>query len=343
MKKTKQIQLLIKSLYNYKKKKVILNTYPIRLWIESTNICNLKCPICPNKDFEKSDLGYMDFALFKKIIDEIKDFTYDIYLHHRGEPLLNKNLIEMIKYAKKVGIKVKFHTNGTLINREISTELIDSGLDLISFSFDGFSKEPYEKIRVNADFNKTVENIIEFLNIRKEKKKTKPYTIIEEIEMPEFEKLYSKEEKEQFSQRFRKNGLDEVIYKKLYNWAGNIDIPPEQLEKRCFTMCSFLWYGAVILWDGTVLPCPQDFFGKLKMGNVANNKVKEIWNGNEYVKLRKKMLLSVDGIEPCNVCDRLNRKRLMGLPFQYMMTFLNDNIIGYGKIRKIFGSYERNE
>ena len=62
---------------------------PVRLWIESTSRCNLKCGYCPNKDVVKEDHGFMDFGLFTSIIDQVSDHAYDVNLFHRGEPLMH--------------------------------------------------------------------------------------------------------------------------------------------------------------------------------------------------------------------------------------------------------------
>ena len=85
----KKIVTLSKIFLGYKRKKLVLNTMPIRLWVESSLACNLKCVMCPNKEIPQPNKGIMDFELFKKIIDEAKDFVNDIFIHHRGEPMLN--------------------------------------------------------------------------------------------------------------------------------------------------------------------------------------------------------------------------------------------------------------
>jgi len=298
--------------------------------------------MCPNKEFSPQEKGVMDFNLFRKIIDEAKEFCQDVYLHHRGEPLIAPNFAEMIKYARHSGLKVKFHTNASLLTEERAVQILDAAPDLISFSFDGFSKDIYEKIRVGSNFEKTVENISRFLQLKREKGKKKPYTIIEEIEFPQYKEFYNEKAKQAFSDKFRKLGLDELIFKKLYNWAGSVDVEEEEVEKG-YTMCTFIWYSAVILWDGTVTPCPQDFFGKIKLGNVSKDSLKNIWNDKPYQELRQLMATSVKDFSPCNQCDRLWRKKIGGLPIQYMISFLNDQIVGYGSIRKLLGSYERNE
>src|SRR3989304_7421345 len=73
---------------------------PLRLWGEPTSYCNLKCPMCTSKDIPEDKIGYMDWDLYKKIIDEAKDFVHDINLFIGGEPLFHKRLPDMISYAK---------------------------------------------------------------------------------------------------------------------------------------------------------------------------------------------------------------------------------------------------
>ena len=299
--------------------------------------------MCLNRALAGDKKGLMDFGLFRKIIDDAKDYVYDVYLHHRGEPLLHPEFPQMIEYAEKSGLKVKFHTNGTLMKPDLSRKILRAGPDLVSFSVDGFTKETYEKIRVNADFDETMDNISCFLRYKKELGLRKPYTIIEEIEFPEYKSPANEENKKKFSEHFRKLGLDEIIFKKLYNWAGYLDIDTSKLGKRTYTTCTFLWYSATIFWDGTVSPCPQDYYGKIKLGDINEKPLREIWNDNEYVSLRQQILSDVGKLSPCNKCDRLYRKKVAGIPLQYLISYLNDNIVGYGKLRKIFGSYERNE
>ena len=312
---------------------------PIRLWVEPTNFCNLKCTMCPNKTMPVKNKGYMKFELFKKIIDETKDHIYDINIHHRGEALLHPELPKMIEYAKKSGIKVKLHTNATQITKDKGLQLLNSGLDLISFSFEGFEKRKYEQTRKGAKFEITFNNILEFLKLKKEMGKYVPYTIIEVIS---HSKSSDSEKLKEFKQRFGHFPPDEIIIKELHNWAGQLStkILP---KNRTYNRCTFPWYAAIICWDGTITPCPQDFSAVNNMGNISNQTLKEIWNGDRYRRLRKKLISgSLRDLKSCGKCDRLFRKKVGGIPYQYALSFLNDQLIGFGRLRKILGSYERN-
>lgn len=339
MNKLRHITSLSRIFLSYKSRKTFLNSLPIRLWIEISSICNLKCVMCLNRVLPGDQKGLMDFGLFRRIIDEAKHYVYDVYLHHRGEPLIHPEFPKMIEYAREKGLRVKFHTNATVMNPELSLKILEAGPDLVSFSVDGFTREVYEKIRAGADFDETVNNIACFLKLKREKGFSRPYTIVEEIEFPEVS-ASPREDRKKFTEYFKKLGLDEIIFKKLYNWAGYLGEPG---GKRTYTMCTFLWYSCTIFWDGTVSPCPQDYYGKIKLGNIKENSLRDIWNGREYVFLRKQMLGDVEKLIPCNKCDRLYRKKIAGIPFQYVVSYLSDNLFGYGKLRKIFGSYERNE
>src|SRR5262245_32003359 len=110
MNKAKHLYRLGRIFLAYRQKKVRNIPLPVRLWLEPTPYCNLKCPMCPQSDSVRikdvtKGKTLMDFDLFKKIIDESADFIYDINLAHRGESTFHKGLADMIRYASEKGIK----------------------------------------------------------------------------------------------------------------------------------------------------------------------------------------------------------------------------------------------
>ena len=116
------------------------------LIIEPTNTCNLRCTFCFVTEGMTREDGFMDFELFKKVIDESPGLEH-LCMHNWGEPLLHKDIFRMINYAKAAGIAwVVMNTNGTLLTDKIIQRIVDSGLDIIRFSIDG-SAETFKKIR----------------------------------------------------------------------------------------------------------------------------------------------------------------------------------------------------
>ena len=296
--------------------------------------------MCPNKDLAASKKGLMSFDLFRKIIDECRSFTNDVYLHHRGEPLLNPALFDMIAYARRAGLKTRFHTNGALLDEAKARRLLEAGPNLVSFSFDGFSKEVYEKIRVGAVFETTLANIIRMAELRKKQGLINPYIVIEKIR---FKKNPAPADQRQIAETKRQllaAGIDEIIEKEEYVWADAS--APDKKMPYPGSICTFPWYAAVICADGTVTPCPQDFYACMNLGNVNEASLLEIWNGAAYRKLRQQLSSDLQSLALCRKCDRLCRKTVAGIPVQYMTTFMIDHILGYGKLRKLLGTHERN-
>lgn len=330
---------LFKTFKDYKKHRSKVEEPPLRLWVESSARCNLKCVMCPNKALDPSQKSVMDLDLFKKIVDEAKEFVNDIYLHHRGEPLTNPQLASMIQYARTAGIGTRFHTNGCLMDESWAESLLDARPDLISFSVDGFDKETYEEIRVGGNFETTVENIIRLAKMRKDRHQKHPYLVVEKIRFKNPGKKENPEKVEELRSRFLDAGVDEVIEKDEYTWAE--EDAPEPETPRQFAVCTFPWYGMVILANGTVTACPQDFAGKMQMGDVTASSIRDIWNGPAYRDLRNRFDSDLDSLQLCRKCDRLHRKTVGGIPFQYMATFLIDHVVGYNRLRKLLGTSER--
>ena len=324
----------------YRRRQAALQHLPLRLWIETASCCNLRCVMCPNKDVAAAKKGLMTLELFQKIIDQARHFALDVNLHHRGEPLMNPALFDMIRYANAARLKVRFHTNGALLDDVKAHRLLEAGPDLVSFSFDGFTKETYERARVGATFEKTRDNILRLVTLRREGTRKKPYVVIEKIRFRNQAAAGDPAAVQALHRQFLEAGVDEIIEKEEYVWAE--PGAPEVGGGRSFSACTFPWYAMVICADGTVTPCPQDFHAVLQLGNAQATSLKEIWNGPAYRQLRRQFATDIESLTICRTCDRLHRKTVGGVPLQYMATFLTDQLFSYGRLRKWLGTHERN-
>ena len=114
--------------------------------IESTNICNARCVFCPRDDMERRQ-GIMDMALFRKVADECAALGIEhVRMHNYGEPFVDRQLVEKVRYAKQAGIpQVGMISNGSLITETAAKGMIDAGLDAINISVDASGKETFEK------------------------------------------------------------------------------------------------------------------------------------------------------------------------------------------------------
>ena len=244
--------------------------------------------MCPRTTMMKRKIGVMDMKLFKKIVDEASKYTNFLWLHDFGDPILDPKIIERIKYAKSKGIKIGISVNALFLPEKISKQLIESELDHIIFSFDGFSKETYEKYRVGGNFEDVKRNILAFLRLKKEMKSKYPYVQMKMINMKE-----TTNEIEDFKKEW-KNKVDEVIITEFMNWAGQIGDEERINEitiKKQINPCKWFWTNIVVLFDGRVTPCCRDCDAKLIMGDLNKNTIKEIWNGKKYKEIRKQQIM----------------------------------------------------
>lgn len=313
---------------------------PVRLWIESTSHCNLRCGYCPNKEIEKPDHGFMSWDLFTSIIDQVADHAYDVNLFHRGEPTMHPRLPEMVAYARAKGLYTRIHTNITLLTEKKARALIEAGIDFLSCSFDGYEKTMYEQNRVGADFERTLENLKRFLRLKRELGVRHPYTVLQVMEIGAPPGRELKRLRKAFLDQFKGLPLDRVVLRTPHNWAGDVFIPELSRDAlladgRRFTPCTFLWYSSTIYWNGTVTACPQDFFNKLGMGDLAEKPLREIWHDTRLVQLRQQMAAGeIPKDLPCYACDRIWRHQVLSVPTDYLRAFISDHVMSYGWLRR---------
>lgn len=273
--------------------------FPLHLDIEASGFCNLQCPFCAmrQKPIDCGPQSFMSLETFKKVIDEGAEHglcAIKLNSCERGEPLLNKELPQMIAYAKEKGIMdVYFNTNAVLLTRDIGKKLIESGLDRISISFEGTEPKFYEKSRVGASFDKVVKNIKDFIQIRKEMGAEKPLIRVQTVALPEIA-LKLGEYKE-----FWEKIADEVSF------IDYRDYSKTQGSLVSDWTCHFLWQRMLITWDGTISFCQLDYFNSLNLGNVnKGNSIRDAWQSEAMNKIRE---LHKKGrsheIRLCGSCD----------------------------------------
>tara|TARA_B110000467_G_scaffold17420_1_gene15324 strand:- start:75 stop:920 length:846 start_codon:yes stop_codon:yes gene_type:complete len=258
------------------------------LIIEPTNTCNLRCTFCFVTDGMTRDGGFMDFNLFKKIIDDCNDLEH-LCMHNWGEPLLHKDIFRMIEYAKNKGVNyVVMNTNGTLLTDKMINRIVNSKLDIIRFSIDG-SAETFKRVRG-----------VELENIEKNIKKLK---IIKEKKRPELKMgvVFTVEEDtegdaEEYINHWEKI-VDHVRLQPKLITSPRTEVCPEPFGKD---------YGKlVVLWDGRVIPCCVDYNANLMIGNIQNDTIPNLWKSEKLNILREQHLKGEfpDTCANCNECE----------------------------------------
>ena len=258
------------------------------LIIEPTNTCNLRCTFCFVTEGMTREGGFMEFDLFKKIIDDSPDLEH-LCMHNWGEPLLHKDIFKMIEYAKNKGVNyVVMNTNGTLLTDKMIDQIVDSKLDIIRFSIDG-SAETFKRVR-GVELKKIEQNINKLKNVkeirRPELKMGVVFTIEEDTEGDVEDYITHWEQI-----------VDHVRLQPKLITSPRTEICPEPFGKD---------YGKlVVLWDGRVIPCCVDYNANLTIGSVQNDTIQNLWKNEKMDLLRKQHLNGQfpDTCANCNECE----------------------------------------
>jgi MoaA/NifB/PqqE/SkfB family radical SAM enzyme len=146
---------------------------PVCLYLEVTNRCNLLCETCPRTFEDLEAPADMSWDLFTSIVDQVPNIAR-VVMHGVGEPMLVKNLPNMIRYLKARGVYTLFNTNGTLLTPKKQRELIETGLDELRVSLDAADAKKFLAVRGKDMFNRIVRNIGSFTALQKDIGATRP-------------------------------------------------------------------------------------------------------------------------------------------------------------------------
>jgi radical SAM protein with 4Fe4S-binding SPASM domain len=237
----------------------------------------------------------------KAIIDQFPGLVH-LNLSLWGEPLLNKDIFRIIKFAKSKDIDVLLQSNLNIMDESSAAEMIHSDLDVLQISLDGASQETYEKYRVRGNFNKVIEHIKLLKTIQKNENNhhTK---IVWKMVVNKFNELEVDKAKEMAEEL----GVEFKIVE-IYTPAALAKEwkPAKAIEKSSIVhtdiveKCYSLWQVATINFNGDVFPCCSEFSPVDAIGNVFTQNFKDIWNNSKYTELRERNKKSVN----CKACHK---------------------------------------
>jgi len=255
--------------------------FPKVILLDTTNHCNLRCSMCGHRLMTRKK-GTMSMTLFRKIIDEIAevDPSVRVWMVFFGEALiLRYKLLWMILYAKRKGLTdVVLNTNGNLLDEEMVSGLIESGLDAIYIGIDAFKPETYKKYRVGGDYNRVVKNVKQMLETKRKMCVPNPRIYVQFVEMEE-----NANEKDDFVKYWSDLGAIVKIRPKV-SWAGAVEA--KNLTSKNRHPCYWAMQCLPITWDGKAVLCAVDFDAQFVAGDVNNKSIQSIWLG-KHRELRK--------------------------------------------------------
>lgn len=280
--------------------KVPLDT-PLVIQLEASGVCNLECSFCPHGDADMRNLfprEIMSLEMFRLFLAQAKEFPEKIKalrIIGLGEPLLNREIAEFVRLAKESNAfeNVEITSNGVALTKDLGESLINAGLDSLRISLEALDSESFYKVsKRNVNLDTMYENLEFFYNNRKECKLYIKITDVGLGNTPE----------EAFYDKYGKICDYICVEKVIENWpefssGAKGDAPMFDIEeyKEQKSVCIQPFKLLCICANGDVVPCCSDWKRVLKVGNIAEETLKNIWTGDRLYTLRKRLLKMEQG------------------------------------------------
>jgi radical SAM protein with 4Fe4S-binding SPASM domain len=289
---------------------------PISISIEPTTSCNLRCPECPSglRSFSRPT-GMLEETFFRKTINEVhKDLVY-LTFYFQGEPYLNPNFLDMVRYAHSKNIFTSTSTNAHYLGDEEAKATILSGLDRLIISLDGTTQETYSSYRVGGNLSKVIEGTKCLVKWKKALNSSTPILIFQflvvkpnEHQIEDVKKLAEELEVDEVKLKTAqvydyKNGNDLIPKNNYYSRYKKKPDGTWSIKNDMENHCWKLWQSPVVTWDGIVVPCCFDKDARHRMGDLKKETFRELWSGKAYQQFRSSVLRSRSEIDICTNCS----------------------------------------
>ena len=279
-----------------------------KIYIEITNICNLKCAFCPDTKRKKE---YMDLEKFEEVIKKIHNYTSIVCLHVKGEPLLHKQLKDILKILEKYNLKANITTNGTLIKDNLEILKNSNSVRQINFSIHSITQNPKLNKQYLQDIFESVEQL---------KNTIISYRLwnLKNIEENSINRNIIKEIEDYYNIKNLQHQLIENNFLKIKdNIFINQDIEftwPDIKHKKIIEKgrCLALKEQLAILVDGTVVPCCLDNNGDIPLGNILEETMEDILKKSLTIDIKKNFengIITCDLCKTCGFLKKLENKR----------------------------------
>jgi len=262
---------------------------PFTILFEPASTCNFKCVCCfqNEPDFHSYiPKGRMKFDDFKKIVDDLAAWEgcrlKVVRIIGFGEPLLNPDTPNMVKYLKKLDVseRVEITTNASLLSPSVAQQLIDSELDYIRCSIYSVDQKRHEVLTQSGiNIEKIKNNITMLKELRIASGLLKPFIYVKMLESQ------NESENALFLKEYS-SVADEVALERLHQWLSNTDNTAMKMRSVCpqpFKMLS-------IHFDGSVILCDPDWKGATCVGNALSENISSIWGGTDMRKFWRMQL-----------------------------------------------------
>ncbi len=296
------LKIILGYFYSRVIKKPIVLANPFSLTFEVSSICNLTCPQCIVG--RKETIRNQPFISKEFVNSTLTHFAVNSFyasFYHQGEPLLNKDVYDMIKMAKRLNYYTFISTNGLLITDDIAKKIIESGLDKIIVSIDGTDQNTYSFYRQGGSLEMVKRGVKNIIDLRLMRKKKTPYIVMQYLVNKKNELDIKQAKKFAYSL-----GVDKLEFKSMQVYDNQDKFLPQNRKynrylasKKRKNSCFRLWSHAIFTSDNKAIVCCND---KIPLHIISEEiKSNSFWYSKELLSIRKNILAG-NNPEICNNC-----------------------------------------
>jgi len=289
---------------------------PYKIQVEPSSRCNLKCPLCPcgRGDLRRPSCD-LPLADFRNLVDDMEDYLLFLLMWGWGEPFMNRDLPAMLRYASERGIQTVTSTNCHFLQDEdFVAEILRSGLTWLIVAVDSTSVKNYESYRKDGSGDRVL-NGVEKLVALKRKLNSPTRINLRMVVMRQNEKDIDRNRDfarslgvDFFTVKTANPGYDDDY------WDAQMlpenprlqryEYVPGTFERvRSDRSCRRVWTMATIHSNGDAAACCRDYASDHTIGNIREQPLSQLWNGEASRNLRRKVLLEKNSIKICRHCD----------------------------------------
>jgi MoaA/NifB/PqqE/SkfB family radical SAM enzyme len=298
------------------------HSVPPYIKVEATPLCHLSCGACwhHSKAYKKTLHNKMHLTVDRvaRIVHPIVRELVGVSLSNSGEPLLNRELPEIVHYLHERRICTGFPTNLSVpLTSSQAEAFVSAGLDQMLISLDGACEESYLKYRTGGNFQLVLENVSKMAEAKRRLGARRPILVWKMVVFP-----HNAHEVPIVGRTWRLLGFDAVEFvldhQSAENNAIKAQVNREMVAGR--KPCFWAWNSTVIGWDGGVQPCCQQV-NEIPLGNAAEQNIRTIWQAEPYGRLRAGFARRRYGEDMHPVC-----RRCIGLPAKAEQIRVGDGI-----------------
>ena len=304
---------------------------PVVYNIETTNACNMRCEMCPRTTMMTRPVETLDLGFIKHVIDQLRPFTPDqwqrwerfvaerygirsddmgenhfflyvipkvLVLHGYGDPLLDKQMPEIVRLLAERNLSSYFSCNPANINLEKTIQTFENGLNYVKYSIESVDDLRHKEVRGKAsNFSDSYRKILKLLDLKAQKN----FKTVIVITMLNLNKPWQLEEFEKLREAFA--GMDVYIYLKSQDQQWYQDKNEGTHSIHWIEFCQFPWSSMTIKSNGEAVECVEDYNNEIILGDARKTSLYDIWNGDRYRQFRNDHFDLTPGLKCTERCD----------------------------------------